>query len=108
MIKDDEEEPKVGSLIMCRNPYKERQFIVVNPARVEKLHTLVWDKENGACIDIPTVEESRNYAFEQKASLHPSTLDLKKPMEHAVYISDKLFEDFHKIWNSYQKVKSKQ
>jgi len=104
MVDSEEPEPTIDSRIMCRNPYKKKDYISVKPCRVEKLHTVVWDKNKGVTIDIPSVDESKKYVLEQKKAMLPGVIALKNPKEHKVYVSDKLFEELHRMWNSCQQV----
>jgi len=104
MLEVGENEPSAGSFVMCRDLYKKKHFVLVNPDRVEKLHTLVWNKSNGITIDIPNVLESKKYANEQKQSLRPRVIALKNAKEHKVYVSDKLFDQYHRMWSSFQQV----
>ena len=58
LIGSDEVEPKAGERTLCRHPFVEQKRVAVIPSRVEKLHSVVFDKERGALMDLPSLSES--------------------------------------------------
>lgn len=58
LIGSDEIEPKAGERTLCRHPFVEQKRVAVIPSRVEKLHSVVFDKEKGVLMDLPTLSES--------------------------------------------------
>ena len=58
--KDNNDEiPIVGSSILCRHPFIEQKRCLVRPTIVKKLHTIVFDKENGVVIELPNIHETK-------------------------------------------------
>jgi len=102
MTSEDEDEPKVGSPVMCRDPYKEEAFEEVKPTRVEKLHSVVWDKHNGVAIKLPTVQESKELVEKGKESFNDAVTALTKAKAHPVCVSDKVFDELHRMWNEHK------
>lgn len=99
LIEADEEDPQPDVPVMCRNPYDKNKFEYVKAARIEALHDVVWDKSNGLGIEIPTLDASRKVAEKEKKSFHPSITALKNPRAYEVTVSEKLYEELHRMWN---------
>merc|ERR1719491_1253325 len=97
----DEKEPEVGSSVMCRDPYNKGIFEEVKPTRVRKLHSVAWDKENGAAIELPNVRESQKMVEDERSSLDPSVTALTNAKVHPVCVSEKLFQELHRMWNDH-------
>jgi len=100
MIEINEDEPKVGSPIKCRDPYNEKDWFIATPTRIESLHTLAWNKDKGVATEIPSLDASRKVLEDEKKSLHPSVTALKNAKQYKVSVSDKLFEELHRMWNA--------
>jgi len=106
MVQIDESEPEVGVPIICHKPYDVDTFDTVNPARVEIIHTLVWDKSNGIAIDPPSLNESRKVFENGKMSFHPSVTALKDPKEYQVSVSTIIFDELHRMYKASKKKSS--
>jgi len=63
LVEVDEDAPKIGSDVMCRHPYKKEIFEVMKPTRVEELHSVAWDKNNGIAIEFPSLVASKKVCF---------------------------------------------
>jgi len=98
LVEVDEDAPKIGSDVMCRHPYKKEIFEVMKPTRVEELHSVAWDKNNGIAIEFPSLVASKKLAEDEKKSFHPSITALKNAKEYEVSVSEKLFNELHRLW----------
>jgi len=103
LIEEKEEGPKPGVPVMCRNPYDKEKSEFVKATRIETLHDLVWDKGNGVAIEIPTLDASKKVCEAEKKSFHPSVTALQNPRAYEVSVSEKLFEELHRMWNASRK-----
>lgn len=103
LIEEKEEGPIPGVPVMCRNPYDKEKSEFVKATRIETLHDLVWDKGNGAAIEIPTLDASKKVCEAEKKSFHPSVTALQNPRAYEVSVSEKLFEELHRMWNASRK-----
>merc|ERR1719491_79713 len=59
LVEGDEDAPKANSPVVCHDPYKKEQCLVMKPTRVDELHSVVWDKNNAVAIEIPSLIESK-------------------------------------------------
>jgi len=101
LVEVGEDAPKVGSPVMCRNPYVKTEYVSMKPTQVIELHSVVWDKQNGVAIEIPSVMESKEVAQNEKKSFHPSITAVTNAQKYEVCVSDKVFEELHRMWNEH-------
>jgi len=100
MVEINEDEPKVGSPIKCLNPYDKEDWYIATPTRVESLHTLVWSKNKGIVTEIPSLDASKKALEYAKSTLHPSVTALKNAKQYKVSVSEKLFDELHRMWKA--------
>jgi len=98
MIGIDDSGPEVGVPVMCYNPYDKEEVEEVNPARVETIHTLVWDKSNGIAIEPPSLNASKKVFEDEKRSFHPSVTALNDPKEYKVSVSKMMSDELDRMW----------
>lgn len=96
MIRTEENTPTKGRVALCRHPFEEFTKEYVRPSRVKKLHHLVWDKGN-VTVDLPSLEEKRNYALKQLESLGAEHIRNVNPTPYRVRVSNKLYSLIHSL-----------
>jgi len=99
MVEISEDEPKVGCSIKCCNPYKKEDWVDVTPTRVESLHTVVWNKNEGIVGEIPSLDASKKVLEDEQKLFHPSVTALSNAQEYKVSVSQKLSDELHRMWN---------
>jgi len=100
LVEGDEDAPKANSPVVCHDPYKKEQCLVMKPTRVDELHSVVWDKNNAVAIEIPSLIESKKVAETEKKSIHPHVTALTNAKEYDVCVSEKLFDQLHRMWDA--------
>ncbi len=96
LMLQDEEKPQVGGKILCYHPYQESKRTYITPTKVESKLELMWD---GRIVgDVPDLKASREYAFEQIASLRNDHIRLLNPTPYKISLSEKLYEFMHHLW----------
>ena len=97
MIRPDEEKPpKEGERVLCCHPIQEPKRTYVLPTAVTPLHSLVWDgKPVGKA---PSLEECRDFAAAQIASLRNDHVRLTNPTPYKVSLSESLYTFMHELW----------
>ena len=84
MRKGGSPPPKAGEKLLCQHPFIERKRAFVVPKKVIKLHHLVWDGK--VVIDCPSVEEIRQYVFDQLENTRPDHLRHENPTPYKVSV----------------------
>ena len=101
MLGEDEPEPKVGSRILCRHPFVASKRAYVQPARVEKLHHLVWDGPGvgGVLLGVDvSLAAARARCGESIRQMRSDHLRYSNPTPYKVSVSERLFNFIHKLW----------
>jgi len=103
MVGADEEargdHPKEGQRMMCRHPFLEQKRAAVTGRRVERLHRLVFDgNEGGVRVEAPDLNAAKNYVAEQLRHMRPDILRHVNPAAYKVSVSDQLFKFLHHLW----------
>ena len=76
--KDNNDEiPIEGSSILCRHPFIEQKRCLVRPTIVKKLHTKVFDKENGVVVELPNIHETKQVSSQKKRE--------RERIQHIIY-----------------------
>lgn len=96
MIRDDEKPPVAGKRILCCHPFEKAKRTHVTPARVERLHDLVWDGRLST--DIPDLVASREFSRRQIGQLREDHLRSINPTPYKVSLSERLFDFMHGLW----------
>mmetsp|Transcript_1822 Transcript_1822/g.2636 ORF Transcript_1822/g.2636 Transcript_1822/m.2636 type:complete len:592 (+) Transcript_1822:105-1880(+) len=100
MVEIREDIPKAGVEYTCYNPFTDDAPLKFTPARVEELLHTVWNKKDGACRKILSLEEAQANVFQQIKSLNPEMLRPSDPLMIQVKTSKKLHDDLHELWVS--------
>ena len=129
MCLADEDPPKAcrnddDDGILCRNPFQQQDRIRIFPARVEALHTLVFDGGNSSagmnttadCTNSSSsigdgdgsggnnsgsssLSETRAYVLKQLREEFPDSITrYESPTRYDVVVSPKLYTYFHELW----------
>ncbi|KAJ5078665.1 nicotinate phosphoribosyltransferase [Anaeramoeba ignava] len=97
LVKTDSEQiPKVGERFLCRDPAIESKRMVVTPSKVVPLHSCYWDGKQVK--DVPSLAETRKFVLQQLENINPVHLDLLKPKQYPVTLSDELYHFLHDLW----------
>ncbi|EGC33132.1 NAPRTase [Dictyostelium purpureum] len=89
--------PEVGKRVLCLHPFEEQKRVIVTPQKVEKLHHIVF--QNGKpTIDLPSLEEIRNYCFDQISKIREDHLRNSNPTPYKVSITKELYDTLHNLW----------
>eukprot|EP00529_Nitzschia_sp_RCC80_P012986 CAMPEP_0113494104 /NCGR_PEP_ID=MMETSP0014_2-20120614/28936_1 /TAXON_ID=2857 /ORGANISM="Nitzschia sp." /LENGTH=610 /DNA_ID=CAMNT_0000387989 /DNA_START=347 /DNA_END=2176 /DNA_ORIENTATION=- /assembly_acc=CAM_ASM_000159 len=113
MALADEEPPKACGLvdsdgnntddnggIVCRHPFKQQHRLIVRPAKVECLHSVVFKDGQVQTnqLEIP-LKQTRAFVQDQLLNKFPSTLtDYDNPTPYQVMVSLELYNKLHQIW----------
>lgn len=97
MTCHDEDAPKVGDKILCRNPFVERQRVYVTVTKVAPILELFFD--SGKIIDDQTsLSDSRNRALQQIKGTRKDHLRILNPTPYKVSVTAKLYDKLHDLW----------
>lgn len=99
LIDVTDEIPKDGIETTCYNPFK-KTHVKFTPGRVEELLSTVWNKKNGACGEILSLDEAKVKTKEQIKALKSDMLRPSNPLGYNVYTSKKLHDALHDLWES--------
>lgn len=100
MLGEDEPPPEVGKRILCRHAFVASKRAYVQPARVEKLHHLVWDGAAGgvpAEVDV-SLAAARERCRDSIRQMRSDHLRYSNPTPYKVSVSEQLFNFIHKLW----------
>ncbi|KAK5639480.1 hypothetical protein RI129_011972 [Pyrocoelia pectoralis] len=97
LIRPDEEQPSVGTKILCRHPFEESRRAYVTPSKVEKLHKLYW-KDGRVCRTLPSLEDIRNNVSTSLKSIRSDIKRNHNPTPYKVAVSDNLYNFLHNLW----------
>mmetsp|Transcript_2199 Transcript_2199/g.3216 ORF Transcript_2199/g.3216 Transcript_2199/m.3216 type:complete len:588 (-) Transcript_2199:72-1835(-) len=94
----EEAQPAVGERVLCRHPFIEQKRVAVIPSRVVKLHSLVFDGNNGIVGELSSITESRQYVNDQINNTRADLLRYVNPGEYKVSVSEDSFRFLHNMW----------
>jgi nicotinate phosphoribosyltransferase len=100
MLGADEPPPEVDARILCRHAFVASKRAYVQPARVEKLHHLVWDGAQGGVpndVDVSLGAARRRCGVSMK-QMRSDHLRYSNPTPYKVSVSERLFTFIHKLW----------
>lgn len=100
MVGPTDDSPKVGVRVLCRHPFFEQKRVAVTPARVERLHELVFDKERGVIVDLPDLATAKQSVKHELKIMRPDILRPLNPGRYLVSVTDSLFVFLHDLWQS--------
>ena len=99
MIEADKEDPPVeGKPVLCRNPFEERDRVLVTPSKVVLLHRLYFDGGKEAEDTVTSLEETKAFVLEQLNNPSPRLLHYHDPIQYPVMVSDALYKFLHQMW----------
>ncbi|KAL3794626.1 hypothetical protein ACHAWO_007492 [Cyclotella atomus] len=98
VCRNETQMPSVGERVLCRHPFIEQKRVAVVPARVVKLHNLVFDGKNGVVSGLPSVEQTRQFVNDQINYTRADLLRYINPGEYKVSVSDETFRFLHQLW----------
>ena len=97
LITKDDPIPQPHVAVICRNPFVARERCRVIPNHVETLHHLVFDKGTMPEMNRDLIQAKK--AVSHALGIFPSEhLRLKDPKPFKVYVSIRLYELFHTLW----------
>jgi len=96
MVGINEEKPQVGKKFLCCHPFEIVKRTYITPSRVEQINKLVWDGKIN--VDLPSLNESREFAQEQLKSLREDHKRRLNPTPYKVSLSEKLFDKMQELW----------
>lgn len=94
------DQPAVGERALCRHPFIEQKRVAVIPQRVVKLHSLVFDGNNGAVSKQLSLSETRQFVNDQVNRTRADLLRYINPGEYKVSVSEKTFRFLHHLWQT--------
>jgi len=100
MVGMDEAKPETGKRILCRHPFFEQKRVSVSASRVDELHVLTFDGENGVMIPQPEIANTKKYVLDQISGMRP---DLLRNVDSGVYkvsVTKKVFTLLHHMWET--------
>ena len=101
LVGANEEQPEVGHRTLCLHPFMEQKRVAVIPKRVVKLHSLVFDGENGVVAEQQsTLGETRQFVNDQINHTRADLLRYVNPGEYKVSVSEKTFRFLHQMWQT--------
>lgn len=98
MLCYDEEEPKVGEKILCRDPFEETKRTYVTPSKVEELHTCYF-KDGEVQTELPTIHQVRKSIMDNLKLIREDHLRAVNPTPYKVSVSQKLYDETHNLWS---------
>lgn len=99
LIEVDDEIPQAGKKVNCYSPFSKSDVKTIVPHRVEETLQTVWDK-NGVVDALPSLMNSRERCANEIKALNPAMLQAKNPLQYDVFVSEKLRNDLHLLWES--------
>ena len=96
MMKEGSPPPQAGQKLLCQHPFIERKRAYVVPKKVAPLHHLVWDGK--VVITPPSMQEIREYVFEQLENTRPDHLRHDNPTPYKVSVDQELYGFLRQIW----------
>jgi nicotinate phosphoribosyltransferase len=100
ICRKGEEPPSPGKRVLCRHPFTESKRANVNPTRVQKLLSVVWDGPKGFSITAKTPDETRDYAITQLALMRTDMTRPHNPTPYKVSVTNSLYMFLHELWQS--------
>jgi len=103
LMSTAEEELPQGR-VLCRHPFKSEKRAYVTPTRIINLLKPFW--ENGSiCGTLPTFGEKKQLIVDEVASLREDYVRYLNPTRYKVSVTEKLFDEFHKLRDSEAPIK---
>jgi len=103
MLKKGEDAPNAGNVFQLRHPFQAGKRAKAMPARVEKLHQVVF--QNGkVCGVVEDLQVCRKRALEQLGTLRPDVKRRLNPTRYKVSVSNDFYNFMHKMWEDYAPV----
>ena len=98
--KNETDQPTIGERALCRHPFIEQKRVAVIPQRVVKLHSLVFDGQNGVVAGQSSLSETRRFVNDQINHTRADLLRYINPGEYKVSVSEKTFRFLHHLWQT--------
>ncbi|KAL6044059.1 Nicotinate phosphoribosyltransferase [Balamuthia mandrillaris] len=97
MVRAGSAPPLPNERVLCRHPFEEQKRAYVTPTRVVPLlHTVIKD---GKCtVDLPSVEQIRDYVKEQIKEMRADHMRLLNPTPYKVSVTAQLYNFVHELW----------
>jgi len=86
---------EAGKEVFLRDFADKAVRYIIRPERVESILELFWDGKDAK--KIYNLHEARDNCEKQIKNFNPKVLDLKKPIEYKVYITQELYVDTDKV-----------
>jgi nicotinate phosphoribosyltransferase len=99
LTESSEAPPRVGTPVLCRNPFQEMDRVRVTPSRVVALHQLYFDGPNHnttTTTPVGTLSEHKAWVLQQLEKAPEGLLDATRP--YPVLVSDHLYHFLHTMW----------
>lgn len=103
LVQVGSSQPLAGRRILCRHPFDANKRVYVTPAKVENLHSLVWDgelKDKALLLKPSTLAEIRHFVFEQLSTFREDHLRRLNPTPFKLSVSADLFMFIQDLWLS--------
>jgi len=99
LISHGEAAPVAGERVLCRHPFIERKRAAVTASKIVPLHHVVFAKGK-VMIDLPTLQETKDYVADQLKLMRPDILRYINPTPYKVSVSNTLFQFLHDLWQA--------
>jgi len=100
MVQVGETKPETAQRILCLHPFISSKRAYVSASRIERLHHLVWDGENGGIplkLDL-CLSTARARCISTIKMMRPDHLRYSNPTPYKVSVSEQLYDFIHKLW----------
>jgi nicotinate phosphoribosyltransferase len=108
VLAKPDEKIEAGKEVYLRDFADKAVRYIIRPERVESILELFWDGKDAK--KIYNLHEARDNCERQVKNFNPKVLDLKKPIDYKVYITQELYVDTdkvmeeHNIWREVREI----
>lgn len=100
LMKDDEEEPKLHTKIICRHPFISSKRVIVIPSKIQRLDRVVYVNGNYVPNSSRTLLQAKENVLYELNNIRSDILRYMNATPYKVSVTQTLYDLLHELWQS--------